>query len=47
MGGSTDEYDEKVDIWQVGILVYELLAGQAPFEVRRELGPVNATNQNA
>eukprot|EP00803_Ostreobium_quekettii_P008055 evm.model.scf_1928.4 EVM.evm.TU.scf_1928.4 scf_1928:29495-30578(-) len=26
-------YDEKVDIWQLGVLVYELLAGRGPFEV--------------
>ena len=26
-------YDEKVDIWAVGILAYELLVGRPPFEV--------------
>ncbi|KAM7287433.1 aurora kinase A-like [Ixodes scapularis] len=25
-------YDEKVDIWSVGVLTYEFLAGKAPFE---------------
>lgn len=27
-------YDEKVDIWQLGTLVFELLTGRCPFEVR-------------
>mmetsp|Transcript_3167 Transcript_3167/g.8977 ORF Transcript_3167/g.8977 Transcript_3167/m.8977 type:complete len:716 (-) Transcript_3167:235-2382(-) len=25
-------YNEKVDIWQVGVLIYELLTGETPFE---------------
>lgn len=29
-------YDEKVDVWAVGILAYELLAGHPPFEVEDE-----------
>ncbi len=28
-----DHYDEKVDLWQVGCLVHELLCGCLPFEV--------------
>ena len=26
-------YDEKVDVWATGVLVFELLAGRPPFEV--------------
>ena len=26
-------YNEKVDIWAVGVLVYELMGGRPPFEV--------------
>ena len=26
-------YDEKVDIWAVGILAYELMVGSSPFDI--------------
>ncbi|KXZ56737.1 hypothetical protein GPECTOR_1g664 [Gonium pectorale] len=32
-GDGAKAYDEKVDIWAMGILVYELLCGRPPFEV--------------
>lgn len=28
------EYDNKVDIWNIGILVYELLYGRVPFDIK-------------
>ncbi len=30
------EYDNKVDIWNIGILVYELIYGKIPFDIRCE-----------
>lgn len=27
-----EEYNESVDVWCIGILTYEMLAGRAPFE---------------
>eukprot|EP00775_Hariotina_reticulata_P006582 gene6582-6810_t len=32
-----DYYDEKVDIWQVGCVIHELLCGSMPFEVESKL----------
>jgi aurora kinase len=29
-------YDEKVDLWAIGILAYELLIGDIPFEINTE-----------
>ncbi len=31
-------YTEKVDIWAVGVLVFELMAGRPPFEVSNAQG---------
>jgi serine/threonine protein kinase len=33
-----DSYDEKVDIWQLGCMLHELLCGSMPFEVRAAVG---------
>ncbi|KAI3325487.1 kinase-like protein [Xylariaceae sp. AK1471] len=30
--GSDNSYDEKVDLWSLGVLMYEFLVGEAPFE---------------
>lgn len=30
------QYDNKIDIWNIGILTYELMFGQVPFEIRSE-----------
>jgi serine/threonine protein kinase len=29
-------YDYKVDIWALGIMVYELLTGKLPFQITNE-----------
>jgi aurora kinase len=31
-GGGDNWYDEKVDLWSLGVLTYEFLVGEAPFE---------------
>lgn len=33
---SLQAYDEKVDVWAIGILAYELMVGRPPFEVEDE-----------
>lgn len=36
------EYDNKVDIWNTGILVFELVYGRVPFDIKsqEELGKI-------
>jgi aurora kinase, other len=29
---NNESYDDKIDVWSVGILTYEILTGKAPFE---------------
>ena len=31
------EYDEKIDIWDVGMMTYECLLGKIPFKIYSEL----------
>lgn len=31
------EYDEKIDIWDVGMMTYECLLGKIPFRIYSEL----------
>ena len=31
-----NKYDEKVDIWAIGILAYELVLGCSPFEINEQ-----------
>lgn len=32
----TSEYDEKCDIWSLGVIMFILLAGKPPFEGKNE-----------
>ena len=37
-------YDEKIDIWSLGILCYEMLTGQKPYQIGYYNKPINETN---
>lgn len=39
-------YDQKIDNWAVGILTYELLTGQSPFDPQTQNQTGGSRNQN-
>jgi len=36
-----EPYSEKVDIWSLGVITYQLLSGKTPFESRRSLKKID------
>lgn len=31
-----EEYDERIDIWAVGVLAYEMIVGSNPFQIKSQ-----------
>ena len=37
-------YDEKIDIWSLGLLCYEMLTGEKPYQIGNQIKPIKDTN---